>query len=141
MVLTTKQHNFLVSAIRRLTMWNKEANEALKLSRVSPGRFQCNNCKNIFKQEEINRDHIEPIVPFTGFPMRSDGSGKEDWNTYIDRAIVDRTKYQILCIPCHDVKSALEDSMREKISGVKRRSRKRRTTKKVKKIVDKKNKI
>lgn len=134
MILTSKQKNYLTSAIRRITMWNPEAAAALKSAKVGPNKYKCANCFEIFKKEEINRDHIDPIVPMTGFPMLPDGH--HDWNMYIQRAIISRDKYQILCIPCHDIKTAIEDKIREQTSGEK--TRKRNKTKKKKNLTKKK---
>ena len=62
--------------------------------------FTCNMCRNAFPAKEVNVDHVEPVVcPFTGFV---------DWNTYINRLFCDGGNLQVLCSPCHDVKTAEE---------------------------------
>ena len=62
--------------------------------------FTCNMCKGEFPAKEVQVDHVEPVVcPFTGFV---------DWNTFINRLFCDGGNLQVLCSPCHDVKTAEE---------------------------------
>ena len=62
--------------------------------------FTCNMCKGEFPAKEVNVDHISPVVcPYTGFV---------DWNTFINRLFCDGGNLQVLCSPCHDLKTAEE---------------------------------
>jgi hypothetical protein len=62
--------------------------------------FTCNMCKGEFPAKEVNVDHVEPVVcPFTGFV---------DWNTFISRLFCEGGNLQVLCSPCHDIKTAEE---------------------------------
>lgn len=62
--------------------------------------FTCNMCKGEFPAKEVQVDHVEPVVcPFTGFV---------DWNTFINRLFCEGGNLQVLCSPCHDVKTAEE---------------------------------
>lgn len=62
--------------------------------------FTCNMCKGEFPAKEVNVDHISPVVcPYTGFV---------DWNTFISRLFCDGGNLQVLCSPCHDLKTAEE---------------------------------
>lgn len=62
--------------------------------------FTCNMCKGEFPAKEVQVDHVEPVVcPFTGFI---------DWNTFINRLFCDGGNLQVLCSPCHDIKTAEE---------------------------------
>ena len=62
--------------------------------------FTCNMCKGEFPAKEVQVDHVEPVVcPFTGFV---------DWNTFINRLFCDGGNLQVLCSPCHDIKTAEE---------------------------------
>jgi len=62
--------------------------------------FTCNMCKGEFPAKEVNIDHIDPVVcPYTGFV---------DWNTFISRLFCEGGNLQVLCSPCHDIKTAEE---------------------------------
>jgi hypothetical protein len=62
--------------------------------------FTCNMCKGEFPAKEVQVDHVEPVVcPFTGFV---------DWNTFISRLFCEGGNLQVLCSPCHDIKTAEE---------------------------------
>lgn len=95
--------SWLTAKLRRISYHWPESNEALKLSRALPGRFLCAECKKIFTRKEVSIDHIEPVVALKGFTT---------WDEYIARLFVNRTAYQILCKPCHVVKSTQENSKR-----------------------------
>lgn len=70
-----------------------------KTKRMSD-HFTCNICKKAFPAKEVNVDHVEPVVcPYTGFI---------DWNTFISRLFCDGGNLQVLCSPCHDIKTAEE---------------------------------
>lgn len=100
------------------------------LSKAKRWEYQCNHCKNWFPEKvkgkaTVNVDHIEPAVnPHTGWV---------DFNTWIEREFVgveayDSTKIsekqfyeviskklQILCIECHNIKSAEENIIRKNL--------------------------
>lgn len=57
-------------------------------------------------------DHVEPVVlPATGFV---------DWNTYVARMFIDRTKLQWLCNECHATKTRLESAERKAFRATKK---------------------
>lgn len=79
--------------------WNTNPNErGLK-------HWQCNSCKQYFKSDEINVDHIhQPVRDVT-----SSWEVFEQWSSNILDAGGDED-LQILCIECHDVKSHMENN-------------------------------
>lgn len=66
--------------------------------------FACASCGNHFPQKEMKADHIEPVVPITGFT---------DWNTFISRLFVEAPGFQALCESCHSVKTKQEGEARK----------------------------
>lgn len=105
---------FLIPALRRLSPrfkqkvgkdWIYPRTAALQNARVDRGLYQCASCKEAFKQNEVVVDHIDPVVPIEGDDY--------DWNTFINRLFVPVEGLQILCNPCHDSKSLLEDALRD----------------------------
>lgn len=63
-------------------------------------------CEEEFKKEEVDIDHIKPIVSLK--------DGFNDWNDYINSLFCPVEGFQILCKTCHDVKTKIEDTMRMK---------------------------
>ncbi len=53
--------------LRRLSYMWPPRNEAKKLARVARGQYECNKCKKVFGPKEVVLDHINPVVPLTGF--------------------------------------------------------------------------
>lgn len=73
--------------------------------------FECKRCKGAFVAKDVNVDHVEPVVcPYTGFV---------DWDTYISRLFCDGSNLQVLCSPCHDIKTA-EERVERKATNVKK---------------------
>lgn len=78
------------------------------VSKVPDVYFPCNICGNHFKREETQCDHIEPVVPVQV-------SGKfMSWDVLFEErlCVEDLNQLQILCKPCHGVKSSEENKAR-----------------------------
>ena len=69
-------------------------------------RYTCAGCGNLFKSNEVQVDHIDPVV--------SVEDGFVDWNVYIERMFCEADNYQILCVACHGVKTDNERKQRKK---------------------------
>ena len=107
---------FITSFIRRgFSRWPpryeclKDARVGKKIN-IATGRkaehFKCALCSNEFLNKDVEVDHIEPVVcPKVGFV---------DWNTYMERLLVDKDKMQVVCKKCHKEKSKLENQERKK---------------------------
>lgn len=66
--------------------------------------YKCMKCKNDFSAKMVQVDHIKPIVvPKDGFV---------DWNTFIDRLFCEQDNLQVLCVPCHKIKTLKEKEKR-----------------------------
>jgi hypothetical protein len=57
--------------------------------------YQCNTCKAWFRDFEVEVDHIEEIGSFNG-----------DFDEYIRRMYCGQDNLQVLCVPCHRLKSS-----------------------------------
>ena len=89
-------------------MWPPR-NEAKALARVSRGKYQCAGCKTILGPKEVVLDHIVPVVqPETGW----DGFGM-----FVESLFCPVEGFQVLCNPCHDVKTEKENELRKKIKN------------------------
>lgn len=107
---------FLIQGLRRLSYrWPGRYN-SLKLARISRGQYSCNICKGVFGNREIVADHKSPVIdPKEGFTT---------WDNYINRMFVDETGFQILCKPCHKIKTQEENSSRVRKKRTKKRKKK-----------------
>lgn len=80
-------------------------NSAYTGQRINPstGRlakhFRCARCGGEFVGAKMQADHIERVVPLTGF---------SSWDEIIDRMFCEADGFQALCIPCHKIKTAEE---------------------------------
>ena len=67
--------------------------------------YRCAKCGNDFPQKGVQVDHKKPVVcPKRGFV---------DWNTFIERLLVEAKLLQVLCKKCHDVKTKAERAARK----------------------------
>lgn len=114
--MTQKLKAFVINGLRRLhSRWlprniaKDAAKTILPFSNVkekdkSRNAYVCAHCKKVFRNSEIHIDHIEPVVdPNTGFTT---------FDIYIESLFVGVDGYQVLCIECHQVKSAEENKTR-----------------------------
>lgn len=118
------RYNFAMQSLRRATYRWPFGHMAMKRQHVERGFYSCESCKQSFGPKEINKDHIEPVIPVTGF---------KSWDETIERMFAKSTGYQILCINCHDAKTLVENQMRIK-NGQKPLRTKKVLTKKKRKI-------
>lgn len=94
----------LNAATRRVARFNKDGARAA----VDSKEALCNVCKNWVKfsvggKNNVEVDHIVPVIDV------DDISGKvKDWNVYKRRLFCDKSNLQVICDPCHDIKTAKE---------------------------------
>jgi 5-methylcytosine-specific restriction endonuclease McrA len=72
--------------------------------------YTCNGCKELFKLSEIQVDHDTPVGTSPGWPP--DGSGM--WDRYLLSINCPESNLQVLCKPCHNIKTAQEAKERKK---------------------------
>ena len=107
---------FIISVLRSGTqryppkyLTLNEARTEKKINKKS-GRlaqhYMCASCKEAFPAKDVNVDHIAPVVcPTQGFVS---------WDVYIERLYCEKENFQILCKPCHKIKSQQEKEKRKK---------------------------
>jgi 5-methylcytosine-specific restriction endonuclease McrA len=100
----SKFKSFIISLLRRGTYRWKPRNECLKAAKVAYGKYQCNICKQIFRKKDITLDHIEPVVPVTGFTTFDD---------YIIRMYPQKEGFQVICKVEHSIKTKRENLERK----------------------------
>ena len=108
--------SFITSALRTATQRWPPKFEALKQAFVDrkinkktgklAQHFSCASCKGEFVSKDVQVDHKKPVVdPKKGF---------QGWEIYIDRLFCETENLQVLCKPCHSVKTAQEKEQRKK---------------------------
>ena len=110
-----RYRSFIISILRAGSRKWPQKYEALKRAligkRLDPktgkmsNRYKCAACSNLFKADQVQVDHIYPVVDVK--------DGFVDWNTYIDRMYPEAERFQILCSECHSVKTQNERKMRK----------------------------
>lgn len=71
--------------------------------------YTCAGCSGNFPAKDVCVDHIEPVVPVTGFTT---------WDEVINRMFCESENLQVLCAACHKVKTSKEKEER-KLYGTK----------------------
>lgn len=105
-----RYRTFIVSALRAASRrWPPKyetLQEAYVGQKINPKtkreskHYKCKACKKIFPGKEVQVDHIEPVVSTT--------DGFTTWDEFISRLFCEKENLQVLCKPCHDIKTALE---------------------------------
>jgi len=104
------------AALRNLSYKTPIRQIVLKRARTERGKYKCELCGAIKKTSEIVVDHIEPIVPVTGF---------DNWDGLIERLFCLPEGLQVICKkPCHAEKSKKENSLRREHEKVDKKPKK-----------------
>ena len=68
--------------------------------------YRCASCRKEFPLSDVQVDHIKPVVdPKDGFI---------DWEVYVQRMFCTTENLQVICKPCHKIKSDKERKQRSK---------------------------
>lgn len=120
----SRYRSFITSLLRSGTRRWAPISQVQKDARVARGLYECAICKEhvppTFRDgrkrvQNIFVDHIDPVVdPEVGFTT---------WDEYIEKMYCEQDNLQLVCKPCHDLKSsderaiAVERRRREKNFG------------------------
>jgi 5-methylcytosine-specific restriction endonuclease McrA len=66
--------------------------------------YRCAVCSLDFPAKDVQVDHIKPIV--------SVSAGFKTWDDFIDKLFCEAKNLQVLCKPCHKVKTGKERKKR-----------------------------
>lgn len=94
---------FLSRQLRRTSYMWAPRTEALKAAKVAWGKYTCAHCNEIHQKKDIAIDHVDPVCPVTGFA---------GWDVEIARLFCVVEGFQILCKPCHKIKTTSENAER-----------------------------
>jgi 5-methylcytosine-specific restriction endonuclease McrA len=99
--------SFIRSALRQKSrFWAPITQAKLLAKRPYTGQnkrqkfeYQCNECKLYFPEKLINVDHLVPAGSL---------NNPQDLPGFVERLFCEVDKLQVLCEPCHNVKTQLE---------------------------------
>lgn len=118
--LRPDKQTFAMNSLRRASYkWRGRWMAEKKYKHEGRNRYWCAICgpEKIYGKKDVQLDHVAPVVdPLTGITTM------DEW---IDRLLVDEDGWQLLCKPCHLVKTQAENVVRREV--------KKPTTKKAKK--------
>jgi hypothetical protein len=93
----------LIAVLRRFSRFWEPSSNVLKNARIGRGIYQCKACSKIVGPKDIKVDHIEPVIPVTGFTT---------WDDLIVRLFCEESGLQAICKICHDEKTKKENEQR-----------------------------
>lgn len=116
---TMTKKTWIMASLRRASYrWPPRA-QIEREARRERGKYECAVCKELFKAKEYAIDHLQPVIPYDGFPIHP-VTGGLDWTIIIDRLFCDKENLQIICHADHSVKSDIEDGMRAAFNAKKK---------------------
>lgn len=103
---------YLKAAISKIWRWSPYRRKVLEKAEVKGGK-QCSKCREIIKPTKKNGRNYSGVEVDHIIPVVDPSTGLIDWHTYITKKL-DATEQdlQVLCVNCHDVKSAKENALR-----------------------------
>lgn len=109
--------SFIISWLREKSRYWKPKTRAIARARIGRNLYKCESCwaEGPWKlpplpwkkreRKNIQADHLEPVVPLTGF---------EWFDSWIKRCFVEEDWYQAICYNCHSKKTKAENTERRK---------------------------
>lgn len=99
--------SFIRSALRKAWMRYPVKQQALKAARRNNQsdnkrlkyEYQCNACKEWFQGKEVQVDHIKPAGSLRDY---------KDLPMFVERLFCEPDNLQVLCKPCHAIKTKQE---------------------------------
>lgn len=65
--------------------------------------YKCAACSNVFPAKHVEVNHIDPVIPTTGF---------DSWDNVIDRLFCEQEGLEVVCKTCHRVRTQEENKER-----------------------------
>lgn len=118
-----RTRNFIIAALRRLSLKDPARNRAKNKQKVDKALFACatKNCKNLTYEGSSDKNYSELSKKY---PQHNLIRGRleldhkipigsfEDWNSYIPAMFCEESNYQGLCRDCHKEKTKKENKKR-----------------------------
>jgi hypothetical protein len=88
--------SFIRSALRHaFTKWGPK-HEAKRLAKQAYNQYECAACREVFTNKEVEVDHIEGAGSLKTF---------DDLPGFVERMFCEVDGFQVLCKPCHQLKT------------------------------------
>lgn len=94
----------IVSMLRNGSKYWKPSLEALKRARIRRGVYLCKMCGNTKDNKSMVVDHINPVVPVTGW---------ESFDSFVHNLFCEVDNLQAICKDCHKIKTKNEQDQRK----------------------------
>lgn len=95
---------FIISALRKQSLRWRPISEVRQDARVARGKYKCAGCGSIVGASYGAVDHINPVVPISGF---------EGFDSFVNNMFCEKDGLQFLCNNCHDKKTEKENENRK----------------------------
>ncbi len=98
---------FVIAMLRRASYRWPPRSQVLRAARRGRGKYECVLCGPAIThgRKEVQVDHKVPVIPLTGW---------DTFDAFIERLFCDVAGLQVLCKPCHSVKTKAENAKRSK---------------------------
>jgi len=106
-LLTAKQ--FAILALRKSSYRWIPREEARRLAKIGRNQYKCSDCSKIFGRKDTKIDHINPVVPVSGWV---------GFDSYVDRLYCETIGFQVLCKDCHSKKTKIENIERKRLRNL-----------------------
>lgn len=93
----------IISLIRRASLRWAPRFKVMNRNKLERGKYKCELCDHVGVQKSLQVDHIEPVIPISGF---------DNWEGFITRLFCDEDGLQLICKSCHKNKSKKENQLR-----------------------------
>jgi len=104
---------FVMRSLRRVSYkWGRAHTIAKGNARIERGIYECAMCKEHVSSKNINVDHILPVIPL---------HGSRSLDEVVPRLFCDASGLQILCKPCHKIKTQQENKLRKAYRSAKKK--------------------
>ena len=102
---------FVQKWLRKASLQWFPRTEAVRAARKQRGLHECAMCKSLVRRGEYILDHIDPVIPLQGLPVRPDGG--RDWNVWIDRLLCPSSNFRLICKACDEAHTNSQKEMRK----------------------------
>jgi 5-methylcytosine-specific restriction endonuclease McrA len=93
-----------MSILRRASRFWHPSNACIEETKIARGVHICPSCKKANPRKDMKKDHIDPVIPVSGFT---------NWDDVIKRMFIGKSGWQAICVTCHNEKTKKENDERK----------------------------
>lgn len=120
--------SFIMSGVRSKSLRWKPRSSAIASVCVGKGLnpatgrqcnlHKCPSCGGLFPQNQMDADHLEPVVPLEGFPEMAETWLGYNWTEVLKRLFCEADGFRVLCKKCHKAVTKKEQIERKRIKDL-----------------------